>query len=77
MEKNILMVLRRIKAVDINKMKMGRYKVLNYKESHFYIMDRRKPIVVICTKDNKLIVINYQDYKKTEDLYKSLEQFKR
>ncbi|CAM2743442.1 hypothetical protein HAHI6034_03165 [Hathewaya histolytica] len=77
MEKNIPMVLRRIKAVDINKMKMGRYKVLNYKESYFYIMDCRKPIVAIGTKDNKLIVINYQDYKKTEDLYKSLEQFKK
>lgn len=74
LEKNLPMVLRRINGTTINKMKMGKFKVANYKEVYFYIMDRTNPFVAIYTKDNNLIVINYEDIRRTEDLYKLLKQ---
>lgn len=73
LENNIPMTLRRIKGNTINKMRMGKYKVLNYNESYFYIMDKTKPFIAIYTKDNNFIAINYEDINKTKDLYKLLK----
>lgn len=73
LENNIPMTLRRIKGNTINKMRMGKYKVLNYNESYFYIMDKTKPFIAIYTKDNNFIAINYEDINKTKNLYKLLK----
>lgn len=72
LERNLPMRIRRSGGKSINKMIMGSYKVFNYKEGHFYIMDRSKNFISITTKDNKIIFINYEDTKETEDLYELL-----
>jgi hypothetical protein len=74
LKKDLPLPLRRINGTDINKMKMGTYKLSKYKKAYFYIMDRAKPFVAIYTKSNKLIFINYEDINKTEALYRVLGQ---
>lgn len=74
LEKEFPTLIRRNGGTSINKMIMGCYKVPNYKEAYFYIIDRTKPFISIYTKDNRLIVINYENVGKTEALYRSLEQ---
>lgn len=72
LEEKLPKVLMKTNGADIGNKLMGKHKLANYDKSWLFIIDKTKPFVAVYTKDGRLVLINYEDNKKTEDLYSEM-----
>jgi uncharacterized membrane protein len=71
-ENKLPKVIMKTNGADINKKLFGKHKLEGYNESVLFIIDNTKPFVAIYLKDGRLILINYEDEKKTQSLYEKI-----